>query len=136
MPSTHVMQFQSEELRQIKSIAGSEADCAVLMLNQNRYHPAAGFPHGEEYQAYMRVLASTVAQAGGQVLWRTPVHGQPLGCEHDFIHEILAIWYPSYAAFVSLAKAEGAKDMLRRRERCVAHAVLHRCPGDSYPLQP
>ena len=136
MTETHVSRFQEHELESIRAIAASAEDRPVLMLNENRYTLAAGYPDGDEYQAYMSVLAETVARVGGKVLWQTNVHGQPVGCEHDVIHEILAIWYPSHKAFVGLAKAEGAEEMLRRRLLCVAHAVLHRCPGDQYPLQP
>jgi hypothetical protein len=31
---------------------------------------------------------------------------------------------------------DGADDLWRRRQRSVANAVLHRCPGDRNPLQP
>ena len=52
------------------------------------------------------------------------------------VDEILAVWYPTHAAFLDLHSMDGADDLWRRRQRCVANAVLHRCPGDRNPLQP
>ena len=135
MTDTHVSRFQEHELETIRTMARGAEDCPVLMLNQNRYTSAAGYPDGDEYRTYMSVLAETIARVDGKILWQTTVHGQPIGCAHDLIHEILAIWYPSHKAFVGLAKAEGAEEMLSRRLLCVEHAVLHRCPGDQYPLR-
>jgi hypothetical protein len=136
MTETHVMRFQSEELEAIRSIAHGSKDSPVLMLNQNRYSVMAQYPNGAEYRAYMAILQQTVERVGGQVLWRAHVDGQPIGCEHDGVHEILAIWYPSHAAFLTLSKAPGADEMLRLRKVCVDHAILHRCRGEQFPMQP
>ncbi|MFT4561183.1 MAG: hypothetical protein ACI9BW_000923 [Gammaproteobacteria bacterium] len=136
MLENHVMNIQEHELEIIRSVAASASDHALLMLNQNLYSNEAGFPDGQAYLAYMAILHSTVEKVGGKVLWRTIVAGQPIGCAHDKIHEILAIWYPSHGSFLQLAKAEGAAEMLARRKDCVANAVIHRSRGDAYPLQP
>ena len=69
------------------------------MLNLNHYAAAAGFPYGSEYKTYMAELEKSVGRVGGKVLWRTPVSGQPVGCEHDGVDAILAVWYPSHASF-------------------------------------
>jgi len=79
--------------------AKSRQDSAALMLNLNHYVAAAGFPYGSEYKTYMAELEKSVGRVGGKVLWRTPVSGQPVGCEHDGVDEILAVWYPSHASF-------------------------------------
>jgi len=79
--------------------AKSRQDSAALMLNLNHYAAAAGFPYGSEYKTYMAELEKSVGRVGGKVLWRTPVSGQPVGCEHDGVDEILAVWYPSHASF-------------------------------------
>jgi uncharacterized protein (DUF1330 family) len=127
---------QEHEVEAIKAVAGGGDDPPVLMLNLNRYGREAGYPDGEDYRAYIASLEETIARVGAKVLWRTHVHGQPVGCEHDLIHEILAIWYPSHEAFLGIFKVEGTEEMMRRRQVCVEHAILHRCPGDAYPLQP
>ena len=123
-------------LKAIREVAESDSDVPVMMLNLNRYTEAASYPEGEAYQSYMAVLEKTVGRTGGKVLWRTPVQSQPIGCEHDRVDEILAVWYPSHAAFLSLLTLDGAEELWSRREECVANAVIHRCPGDQYPLVP
>jgi hypothetical protein len=64
------------------------------MLNMLRYTREAGFPQGEEYLGYIAATEETIAQVDGQMLWRTPVEDQPIGCEHDQVREILAVWFP------------------------------------------
>ena len=117
------------EVDAIKAIASSERDVPVLMLNLNRYTIAADYPHGEEYRTYVATIEDSVGRGGG-----TPVLGQPVGCEHDRVDEILAVWYPSHTAFLNLRTQN--EDLFRRRELCVANSVIHRCPGDRVPLQP
>lgn len=136
MTDSHVSQLQQHEVEAIKQMAASTEDPPLLMLNQNRYTAEARFPLGDEYLGYMDSLEKTLARVGGKVLWRIPVMGQPIGCDHDVIHEILAAWYPSHQAFLDLSRAEGAQEMFRRRKVCVENAVIHRCPGNQYPMQP
>ena len=131
----HIDRVQSE-IDSITATAESGNDAPVLMLNLNRYTDAAAYPDGDEYRAYMAAINTSVGRVGGKVIWRTPVSGQPVGCEHDGVDEILAVWYPSHAAFLSLRTVEGSEEMYRLRQLCVANAVIHRCPGDRFPLQP
>ena len=42
-----------EELDLIESIASSESDTSVLMINLNRYAPDADYPNGQLYKDYM-----------------------------------------------------------------------------------
>ena len=71
------------EIDEITATAKSRQDSAALMLNLNHYTAAAGFPDGSEYKTYMAELEKSVGRVGGKALWRTPVSGQPVGCEHD-----------------------------------------------------
>ena len=119
----------------VRGIAASE-DKPVLMLNVNRYADAAGFPDGEAYRTYMARLHHSVGAGGGAVLWRTPVDGQLIGCDHDTYDEILAVWYPSHAAFLALPDADGAPLMFDSRKTCVEHATILALPADRFPLQP
>ena len=112
----------------------SRHDAPVLMLNLNRYTIAAAYPNGDEYQNYLAKIEESVGLVGGKLLWRTPVSGQPVGCEHDRVDEILAVWYPSHTAFLGLRTQN--EELFRLRELCVANSVIHRCPGDRFPLQP
>lgn len=112
----------------IRAIAGSDADGPVVMLNLNRYAPDAGFPDADPYRAYMRVLDGLLAEVGARILWRSPVHGQPVG--EQPLDEVLAVWYPNHAAFLALPKAPGGKRNFELRRACVEYAVIHRCRGD------
>ncbi len=133
MTDQHINRVPSE-IDTITAITVSGHDAPVLMLNLNRYTTAAAYPHGEDYRSYMAKIEESVGRVGGKVLWRTPVSGQPVGCEHDGVDEILAVWYPSHTAFLRLRTQ--SEDLFRLRELCVANSVIHRCPGDRFPLQP
>ena len=133
--NNHIARVPSE-IDAITATAGGGQDAPVMMLNLNRYTAGAGYPNGDNYRTYMAQLEESVGLVGGNVLWRTPVAGQPVGCEHDGVDEILAVWYPSHASFLRLSEEPGSAEMYRLREVCVANAVIHRCPGDRFPLQP
>ena len=96
--NNHITRVPSE-IDASTATAKSGQDSAILMLNLNHPTAAAGFPDGSEYKTYMAELEKSVGRVGGKVLWRTPVSGQPVGCEHDGVDEILAVWYPSHASF-------------------------------------
>jgi hypothetical protein len=59
-----------------------------------------------------------------------------IGCDHDDYDEILAVWYPSHAAFLALPNAEGAELMFESRKHCVANATILALPADRDPLRP
>ncbi|MGH1492349.1 MAG: hypothetical protein ACRBK7_23670 [Acidimicrobiales bacterium] len=132
---THVSATR-ESFARAKAIAGSADERPVLMLNLNRYTVAASFPDGEAYTTYMERLNHSVVAGGGRVLWDVAVDDVVIGCDHDTYDEILAVWYPSYQAFVDLPKADGADLMFASRKECVAHATILSLPGDRFPLQP
>ena len=133
MTNNHINRVPSE-IDAIKATAESDHDDPVLMLNLNRYTIVAAYPHGEAYQTYFTKIEESVSRVGGKLLWHTPVTGQTVGCEHDKVDEILAVWYPSHAAFLRLRNQN--EELFRLRELCVANSVIHRCPGDRFPLQP
>ena len=123
-----------DEIRIIQEIAASEDDRPVMMMNLNRYSEAAGFPDGRLYNEYMSVLKDFIPVVGGQILWRHPVLGQPVGDQK--LDEVLAVWYPSHQAFLDLFTAPGSEENFRLRVLAVEYAVIHRFPGDVYPFTP
>ena len=125
-----------DAMARVRALAEGKGDGPVLMLNINRYTAAAGYPDGPAYTEYMRWLEHAVSADGGSVLWRTPVDDRVIGCDHDDYDEILAVWYPSHAAFLALPEADGADRMFEGRAKCVAHATVLALPGDQDPLQP
>ncbi len=118
----------SAEIEKISAIADTDQDGPVLMINLNRYVPAADFPNGALYTDYMAALNTLLGQLGARILWQKPVRGQPIG--EQSIDEILAIWYPSHRAFLDLPERPGSAENFCLRDVCVAYAVIHRCPGD------
>ena len=51
----------------IKSIAESDMDRPVLMLNLNRYFESVSFPDGKRYKSYMDVLSKLLESLGGKI---------------------------------------------------------------------
>ena len=123
-----------DELAIIKTIANSDDDGPVLMLNLNRYTSDAGFPDTGLHQEYITGLEAFLPVVGGKILWRHPVLGQAVGIQK--IDEMLAAWYPSHQDFLDLATAPGGENNYRLRGLCVEYAVIHRCTGDQYPFCP
>lgn len=115
----------TEEIDKFKSIAQSDADGPVFMLNLNKYKPEAKFPDGRLYTDYMSALDTLLSQVGGKILWRTTVLGQVVGAQD--IDEAIGIWYPSHQAFLDLMTAPASSENMRLRALAVAHADLHRC---------
>jgi hypothetical protein len=115
----------AEEIAKIKSIAGSENDGPVLMLNLNRYLPEAGYPGGDLYQELIRIIEKVVTDVGGKILWRTSVHGHVVG--DQVFHEALGIWYPTHQAFLNLMTLPDSDENMRLRSVAIADASLLRC---------
>jgi len=67
------------------------------MLNLNHYTAAAVSQMAVSTRPIWR--DREIGWPSWRLLWRTPVSGQPIGCEHDGIDEILAVWYLSHASF-------------------------------------
>ena len=109
----------------IRGIARSNKDSPVLMLNLNKYVPSAGYPNGELYRSYMEALDRLIAQAEARILWQVPVYGQPIG--EQPLDEILAAWYPSHRAFLSMTRFPDSDENFRLRDLCIETAVIHRC---------
>jgi len=120
-----------EEYEIIKKIAEGTDDSPVLMININKYLPEAGFPNGEPYSEWMKVLATLLEQVGGKLLWKVPVSGQPVGVQAA--DEILGAWYPSHKSFLSLRDQPASEESFRLRNLCVSEAVVHRCPDNIIP---
>ena len=120
-----------EEYEIIKKIAEGTDDGPVLMININKYLAEAGFPNGELYIEWMKVLATLLEQVGGKLLWKVPVLGQPVGV--PAADTILGAWYPSHKSFLSLRDQPASEESFRLRNLCVSEAVVHRCPENIIP---
>lgn len=128
------MQRNEDEFRIIQRIAASADDGPVLMLNMNRYSPEADFPNGDLYQRYITGLGPFLEGAGGLLLCRMPVLGQAVGDQK--VDELVFAWYPKHRNFADLYLAPGAEENFRLKGLSVEYAVIHRCPGDCFPVYP
>ena len=123
-----------KETAVIRAVAKSGDDRPVTRINLNRYTSEADFPDGELYLAYINGLEAFLPNAGGKILWRTPVLGCVVG--DQVIDEILAAWYPSHQAFLDLPKVLGAENNYHLRNEAVEYASIHRCTGEGYVFSP
>ena len=112
-----------DQTARLRKRAESSPGLPLVMLNINRYHSAIDFPNGEIYRAYMAAIQHSVEAVGGSVLWRAEVEGSVVG-DLDGFHEVLAVWYPTHDAFLTLPTADGAKEMFRYRRTCVESAHI------------
>ena len=67
------------------------------MLNLNRYRDR------EAYMRYGEVAAAVLERVGGRILWHTEAQLTVIGDDSDRYDEVIAVWYPSMAAFSALA---------------------------------
>ena len=123
------------EIDAITATAESGQGSAVLMLNLNHYTAAAGFPNGSECKTDMAELEESVGRVGGKVLRRTLCRANPSAA--NMMGSMRPCPSGTQASLVLGLRTEpGSAEMYRLRELCVANAVIHRCPGGRFPLQP
>ena len=87
-----------QQLAEVAARAGADGDGPLVMLNLNRYVP--GGP--EAYLRYGEVAARVLQRVGGAFLWYTNTPATVIGDDGDTYDEIIAVWYPSWAAFQAL----------------------------------
>jgi uncharacterized protein (DUF1330 family) len=106
-----------DQLTEIGARAGGDSDGPVVMLNLNRYRESAAYggdpPAGgsrdvsgrEAYGRYGVVAQEVLGRVGGRILWYAGAEQTVIGDDTDRYDEVIAVWYPSRAAFLSLATA-------------------------------
>jgi uncharacterized protein (DUF1330 family) len=85
------------QFAEIAAVAGGDTDGPVVMLNLNRYRDR------EAYMRYGVVAAAVLERVGGRILWHTDARLTVIGDDTDRYDEVIAVWYPSMAAFSALA---------------------------------
>lgn len=119
---------------------GDGSDGPVVMLNLNKYREVAEYEDGrdvggrsgrEVYNDYGAVAVQGLAAVGAKILWATEASAPLIGCEHDAYDEVLAIWYPSRAAFIELTNFPGYQDALVHRDAALAWSSLIPCVGSA-----
>ena len=128
---------------QLAAIRAHRPDGPFVALNLNRYRDRAAYPAGtpdadvsgrEAYMRYGMVALAAILHVGGRILWATEGRQLAIGCDHDVFHEVVAVWYPSRAAFLSLEQYPGYHHAFElHRRAAIDHAVLICCDGDAEP---
>jgi uncharacterized protein (DUF1330 family) len=104
-----------QQFAALAELAGGGSDGPIVMLNLNRYRERAQYqgdvPDGlsadvsgrEAYGRYAAVAIAVLARLGGKILWQAEARLTVVGDETDRYDEVVTVWYPSLAAFISLA---------------------------------
>jgi hypothetical protein len=137
-----------QQLAEVVGLAGRAADGPVVMLNLNRYRERAQYeeevPGGAPadvsgHEAYMRygvVAIAVLTRLGGKVLWQADARLTVVGDESDRYDEVVAVWYPSFAAFVALATDAEILAARPHRNAGLEQAVLIACESGAEPVLP
>jgi uncharacterized protein (DUF1330 family) len=130
--------------QQLATIAAYRPDGPFVALNLNRYRPRASYPSGTPdadvsgHAAYVRygmVAVPAIHSVGGRILWVTRGRQVAIGCDHDTFDEVIAVWYPSRAAFLRLEDYPGYREAFELHRRAsMEHALLLFCEAGSEPL--
>lgn len=109
-------------------------DGPLVALNLNRYRARARYPGAtpdadvsgrEAYLRYGIVALPAILSVGGRILWAADAEELAIGCEHDRYDEVVAVWYPSRAAFLRLEEYPGYRHAFElHRRAAIEHAAL------------
>src|SRR5512139_4025071 len=102
------------------AIAAYRSDGPFVALNLNRYRKHATYPADagvsgrEAYLRYDVVALAATLSVGGRIVWATEGRQLAIGCDHDVFNEVVAVWYPSRAAFLALERYPGYREAFER----------------------
>ncbi len=129
---------------QLAAIAAYRPDGPFVALNLNRYRSRAAYPPGTPdadvsgHAAYLRygmVAVAAIHSVGGRILWATRGRQVAVGCDLDAFDEVVAVWYPSRAAFLRLEDYPGYREAFELHRRAsMEHAVLLFCDAGTDPV--
>lgn len=118
----------------LDAIGGRAPDGPFVALNLNRYRDRASYPAGtanadvsgrEAYLRYGSVALAAIHAVGGRILWAADAEETAIGCGHDRYDEVVAVWYPSRAAFLALERHPGYREAFELHRRAsMEHATL------------
>lgn len=128
---------------QLAELAAHRPDGPIVALNLNRYRERAAYPEGapdaavsgrEAYLRYGIVALQAILSVGGRILWATEGRHVTIGTPDDRYDEIVAVWYPSRAAFLSLETFPGYREAFELHRRAsLERARLLLCDGEAEP---
>jgi hypothetical protein len=127
------------QIQALQKIAGSDADGPLVMLNLNTYRERAAYdgdpPGGataevsgrSAYERYGQVALRVLGQVGGEIMWHAAATLTVIGDDGDGCDEVIAVRYPSAAAFLELALDPDIMAALPHRDAGLERAKLIRC---------
>ena len=137
-----------DQMAEVAALAGADGDGPVVMLNLNRYRERAQYqgdppgggspdvPGRDAYVRYAEVAEQVLDRVGGRVLWHTTSSGTVIGEDSDVYDEIIAVWYPSVAAFAALATDPETLEARAHRLAALERATLIRCVSGAEAVLP
>ena len=115
------------QLSAIAAQAGGPDDGPVVMLNLNRYRERG------EYERYGEVALGVLERVGGRILWHAQANETVIGDDSDLYDEVIAVWYPSRAAFIELATSDDVLSAREHRAAGLERAALICCEAGAEP---
>ena len=117
-----------EQLAEIQAIATGSEDGPLVMLNLNRYRDP------EAYARYGAVAQQVLERIGARILWHVPVRGTVIGEGEERFDDLIAVWYPSAAAFLELVSDPEILDARADRLEGLERAALLHCEAAAEPV--
>ena len=117
-----------KQISELTQLAESDGDGPLVMLNLNRYRDR------EAYARYGIVALEVLEKVGGRILWHADARATVVGGDEETYDEVIAVWYPSAAAFLALAT--DSETLAARADRIAGleRAALIRCEGSPEPV--
>jgi uncharacterized protein (DUF1330 family) len=130
---------------QLTEIAAAARDdhSPVVMLNLNRYRDHAAYEDGAEaeltgreaYARYGEAALAALDRLGGRIVWHAEAGQTVIGDEGDGYDEVIAVSYPSRAAFIALATDPEVVEALAHRRAGLERATLICCDAEPAPVE-
>lgn len=136
----------ARQLAEVAARARRADDGPVVMLNLNRYRDRAAYdgpvPGGlpadcsghEAYLRYGAVAVQVIARVGGQIAWHATSDHTTIGEGTDRYDEVIAVWYPSYAAFQALITDPELLAAAAHRAAGLDRAAVIDCAAGAAPV--
>jgi uncharacterized protein (DUF1330 family) len=109
------------DAQQLAALADGGDGAPVVMLNLNRYRDRTA------YERYGAVALEVLERVGGRILWQAEANATVIGDETDRYDEVIAVWYPSVAAFTELATDPAILEVREVRAQALERAALICC---------
>lgn len=134
-----------QQLSEVTALAGTESDGPIVMLNLNRYRERANYDEAgaaesadvSGHEAYLRygiVANGVLERVGARILWHTTSERTVIGDDTDRYDEVIAVWYPSLAAFVALVTDAELLAARHHRVAALERATLICCDSGVEPV--